>query len=76
VCAFAQAASIAGLVPLCGLVLAPVWSVVLTVIGLSVVHGISWQKATAAVLLPLLLLCCCCAGGIGLLAALAGAAAR
>jgi hypothetical protein len=40
------------------------------------VHGISWQKATAAVLLPLLVFCCCCAGGIGLLASLIAASVR
>jgi hypothetical protein len=49
---------------------------VLTIIGLSVVHGISWQKATAAVLLPLFLFCCCCLGGIGVFAGLFAAAAR
>jgi len=75
-CAFARAASIVGLLPICGLVLAPVWTLVLTIIGLSVVHGISWQKATAAVLLPLVVFCCCCAGGIGLLASLIAASVR
>ena len=64
------------LLPLCGRCVAAVWVVVLTIIGLSVVHGISWQKATAAVLLPLVLFCCCCAGGIGLLAGLIAASVR
>ena len=54
----------------------PVWTAVLTIIGLSVVHGISWQKAAAAVLLPLVLFCCCCAGGVGLLASLIAASMR
>ena len=56
--------------------MAAIWVVVLTIIGLSVVHGISWQKATAAVLLPLVLFCCCCLGGIGLLAGLIAASVR
>jgi hypothetical protein len=76
VCAFARAASIVGLLPICGLVVVPIWTAVLTIIGLSVVHGISWQKAAAAVLLPLVLFCCCCAGGVGLLASLLAASMR
>jgi hypothetical protein len=76
VCAFANAANVASLLPICGPFVASVWFMVLCIIGLSVVHGISWQKAAAAVLLPLAVLCCCCAGGIGLLAAMVGAAAR
>jgi hypothetical protein len=70
VCAFANAANVASLVPMCGPLAAAVWFMVLTIIGLSVVHGISWQKATAAVLLPLVVLCCCCGGSLGLLAGL------
>jgi hypothetical protein len=76
VCAFANAANVASLLPICGPFVASVWFMVLCIIGLSVVHGISWQKATAAVLLPLAVLCCCCAGGVGVVAALVGAAAR
>lgn len=76
VCAFANAANVVSLLPICGPFVASVWFMVLSVIGLSVVHAISWQKAAAAVLMPLVVLCCCCAGGIGLLAALAGAVAR
>jgi len=76
VCAFARAANVIALVPLCGSVVAAVWVVVLTIIGLSAVHGISWQKATAAVLLPLVLFCCCCLGGIGVLAGLVAASVR
>jgi hypothetical protein len=75
VCAFANAANVASLLPICGPFVASVWFMVLCIIGLSVVHGISWQKATAAVLLPLAVLCCCCAGGVGLLAAMVGAVA-
>lgn len=75
-CAFANAANVVALVPICGSLVAAVWVVVLTIIGLSVVHGISWQKATAAVLLPLVLFCCCCAGTIGLLAAMVGSSLR
>lgn len=75
VCAFANAANVVALLPLCGSLLAAVWIVVLSIIGLSVVHGISWQKATAAVLLPLVVFCCCCAGGAGLLAGVIAASA-
>jgi hypothetical protein len=75
VCAFANAANVTALLPICGSLVAAVWIVVLTIIGLSVVHGISWQKATGAVLLPLVVFCCCCAGGIGLLAGMLAATA-
>jgi hypothetical protein len=74
--AFASAANVFALVPICGSLLAAVWVVVLTIIGLSIVHGISWQRATGAVLLPLVLFCCCCAGGVGLFAALMAASVR
>lgn len=76
VLAFANAANVAALVPLCGAPAGAVWSLVLSIIGLSVVHCVSWQKATAAVLLPLVVACCCCGGAIGLLAALAAGALR
>jgi hypothetical protein len=76
VSAFANAVNVISLLPLCGQLVAAVWLVVVTIIGLSVVHGISWRKATAAVLLPFVLFCCCCAGGILLLASILGMAAR
>jgi hypothetical protein len=60
---FGQAASLLGVIPVCG-ILAGVYALVLYVIGLSEAHGISRGKAAAAVLVPILLVCCCCAAGL------------
>src|SRR4030095_10008327 len=76
VCCYAKAADVVALVPMCGSVIALGWGYVLTVIGLSIVHQVSWPKALLAVLMPIIVLCCCGAGLVGLVAALAGAAAR
>jgi hypothetical protein len=76
VCAFARAANVVALLPMCGPLVTIVWIAVLTIVGLSAVHGISWQKAAAAVLLPFAVFCCCCLGGAGLLAALIAGSIR
>jgi hypothetical protein len=75
VLAYASAANLVQIVPLCGSFIAPVYSMVLLVIGLAAAHGDSKGKTAAAVLIPLLLCCCCCllvammfAGGIASLA--------
>jgi hypothetical protein len=45
------------LVPVCGGLIGGIWTIVITVIGLSRAHEISTGKALAAVLLPLLACC-------------------
>jgi hypothetical protein len=45
------------LVPICGGVVGGIWSIVITVIGISRAHEISTGKALAAVLLPMLVCC-------------------
>jgi hypothetical protein len=72
---FAEAAYVFMLLPFCGNVIAPVWSIVLAIIGLSQTHQIGGGKAAAAVLLPIVLFCCCCAGLAGLFAGALGALA-
>ena len=62
VVSFAQATSLVLIVPFCGQLIAPVWTLVVDVIGLAAAHRIGQGKAAAAVLLPIVLLCCCCAG--------------
>lgn len=63
VLAYAGAAGLLALVPLCGrLLLQPVCSLVLIGIGFAKAHQIGGGRAVAAVLLPLLLVCCCCLG--------------
>ncbi len=62
---YASVAQLAQVVPLVGSLISLVWSIVLLVIGLSILHRTTQGKAVAAVLLPLVL-CCVCAviGGI------------
>jgi hypothetical protein len=70
---FSQATSVLLVVPFCGQLIAPLWTLVLDVIGLAAAQRIGHGKAAAAVLLPIVLLCCCCAGAAVLFAgALAG----
>lgn len=73
VAAYANAAAVIRIVPVCGDVIFALYYVVLAIIGLAEAHRISGVKAAAAVLLPFVLLCCCC--GVGLTAALGGLAA-
>jgi hypothetical protein len=61
---YAEAASLFRLVPFCGTPIFVIYSLVLTIIGLSEAHGIGRGRAAAAVLLPLFFLCCCCVGAI------------
>jgi hypothetical protein len=72
VAAYASAAMVIRIVPVCGELVAIIYYVILSIIGMSEAHRISGLKAAAAVLLPFVLLCCCC--GIGLLAAAGGLA--
>jgi hypothetical protein len=67
---FAEATSVARIIPFCGGIVAFVYGIVTLTIGLSEVHGISRGKAAAAVLLPFLLCCCCVVivfGGMGMI---------
>jgi hypothetical protein len=77
---FSQATSVLLLVPFCGQLIAPVWTLVVDVIGLAEAHRIGYGRSAAAVLLPIALLCCCCGGAIalfaGALASVIGQAAR
>ena len=70
---FAEATYVFMVLPFCGNVIAPVWGIVLAIIGLSQTHQIGGGKAAAAVLLPLVIFCCCCAGLIALFASTLGA---
>ncbi len=66
--AYAEAASILTLIPICGSSVGAVWTLVLAVIGVRAMHGIGTGPALIAVFGPLLLCCC----GFGGLIALAG----
>ena len=68
--AYASVVEIAVIVPLLGGPIAAVWSLVLQVIGLAILHRTSQGKAIGAVLLPAAV-CCCVA--IGLVVAMGAA---
>ncbi len=54
---YTQTAQLAGIVPLCGGIVALIWTVVLYVIGLSTAHRTSPGRALVAVLLPAVMCC-------------------
>jgi|SRR5262245_1425526 len=56
---YAHAPMVWAIIPLCGFVVGGIWSVVLTVIGLTVIHRVSTGKAVFVVLLPAILCCLC-----------------
>jgi hypothetical protein len=65
---YGTASALIQIVPFCGGIVAPVYFLVLAILGLSEAHRITRGKSAAAVLLPILILCCCCAVGIGIFA--------
>ncbi len=67
---YSQATAVIQLVPACGWLIAPLWTIVIYIIGASRAHQISTGKAALGVLLPFVLCCCCCVGGYFLLVAM------
>lgn len=57
-CAYACAPLVLLVVPACGSIVALIWLIVLTSIGMKVTHGISTGAAAASVLAPYFVLCC------------------
>jgi len=57
-CAYAMAPAVLCAVPACGSLVAVLWIIVLTGIGLKVTHGMSTGGATATTLGPYLFICC------------------
>jgi hypothetical protein len=62
------------LLPVCGALAAWIWNIVVTVLGLSEVHGISKGRALVAVCLPTLVCCALMIGAAMMVAAAAGGA--
>jgi hypothetical protein len=54
---YTQTAQLAGIVPICGGIIALIWTVVLYVIGFSTAHRTTQVKALVAVILPVVLCC-------------------
>jgi hypothetical protein len=52
-------------VPGCGALLAGVWALVATILGLGAIHRCGTGKSAAAVLAPAALVCVCCCGVLG-----------
>lgn len=66
--------SVLNLLPVCGALAAWIWNIVVTVLGLSEVHGISKGRALVAVCLPTLVCCALMIGAGMMVAAAAGGA--
>jgi hypothetical protein len=76
-CAYACAPLVLLAVPACGSIIAVIWVIVLTSIGMKVTHGISTGAAVATVLAPYFVLCCVLFLAMGFLAmAVRGAAGQ
>jgi hypothetical protein len=76
-CAYACAPLVLLALPACGSVIALVWLIVLTSIGVKITHGISAGAAAASVLAPYLVLCCLMFFALGsMMMALRGALGR
>jgi hypothetical protein len=54
---YSAGAHLLNVIPLCGWLVAPVWLLVLQIIGLKEAHGISGGRAALAVFLPLIVCC-------------------
>jgi hypothetical protein len=59
VACYSEAAAVLNIIPVCGGMIAPIFMVVLMIIGVAEAHGITRTRAAAAVLLPIVLCCCC-----------------
>lgn len=57
--AYANGINVLQLLPVFGQMAAGVWQIVLTIMGIKVVHDTTYGKATLVVLAPMLLVCCC-----------------
>jgi hypothetical protein len=61
---YASAPLLLGIVPVCGQELGVIWSIILTIIGVTHLHKTTGGRAAAAVLLPMVLVCCCSCVGL------------
>jgi hypothetical protein len=71
---YAQTAQLAGIIPLCGGLIALVWQIILFVVGFATAHRTTQGKAVLAVLLPVVL-CCAFMAAMLFMGVLAGVAA-
>ena len=64
VISYAATSGIASIVPFIGGLVGLIWFLILTMVGLAVVHRAEGWKAALATLAPLLICCVCCVGAI------------
>ena len=64
VISYAATAGVASIVPFVGGLAGLIWFLILTMVGLTVVHRAEGWKAVLATLAPLIICCVCCAGAI------------
>ncbi|MFA4028638.1 MAG: hypothetical protein GDYSWBUE_000663 [Candidatus Fervidibacterota bacterium] len=62
---YAWAPNIFSIVPVIGWLVAPIYGIVLEIIGLARAHGIEYWRSAIAVILPILLGCCCVIATVG-----------
>src|SRR3989338_6413182 len=55
---YSQAAQLLAVIPLLGSIVAPIWQIILLIIGLKEVHHISTGKSVLTVLIPFIVGCC------------------
>jgi hypothetical protein len=61
-CAYAMAPAVLYAIPACGSIVALIWIIVLTGVGLKATHGMTPSGATAATLAPYVVICCAICG--------------
>lgn len=65
-----------GWIPLCGGLVAPIYFIVLLIMGQAKAHDTTVGRSVASILVPLLVLCCCCVGAFAVaIGSIASAAA-
>ncbi len=61
--------TVSSIIPLCGILIFPIWLIVAMIIGLREAHETTSGKATGAVLSPIVFCCCCVPLGLSALGA-------
>ncbi|MFA4016097.1 MAG: hypothetical protein RUDDFDWM_001198 [Candidatus Fervidibacterota bacterium] len=72
---YVYAGQIFSIVPLIGWIVAPIYVIVLEIIGLARAHEIEYWRSALAVFLPIILVCCCVFSSFAYLVAILGALA-
>jgi len=71
---YAATAGVASILPFVGGFIGLIWFLILTMIGLTIIHRTEGWKAVLATMAPLLLCCVCCGGLVSFVLFVAGRA--